>query len=235
MIEANVDMSGRVLAVADVATLARLLYAKAPRGISFKQRLRPYICPFHVLLDYVPRGATLLDVGCGAGLFIALLASLGRIRSAIGFDTDGPAIRTAQDIAARLPNASQIRFEQRTAHQAWPDGQFNVVSVIDVMHHIPPNRQPALIVSAASHVADGGVLIYKDMAKRPLWRAWANRVHDLVAVQEWIHYVELRKIIEWAEAEGLSLECRGTVDMLWYRHEWCVFRRTATKPVSKPL
>jgi ribosomal protein L11 methylase PrmA len=98
------------VSVTQVAALARKLYAKP--GIKYKRTYRPYICPFHLLVDCIPR-ASVLDVGCGAGLFVLLMARLGRIRSAVGFDADDVAIRAAQNIAAKLLDQTLIRFEKQ--------------------------------------------------------------------------------------------------------------------------
>jgi len=222
-IEAHSRANG--LAARDVAKLAQAIFADARGRIKYKQGLRPYICPFHVLIDYISPNATLLDVGCGAGLFISVLARLGRLQSAVGFDADRAAISAAQNISRALPNSSRIRFEHRDAHEMWPDGLFDVVCLIDVMHHVSPDKQAELITNATEHLAEGGILLYKDMACRPLWRAWANRLHDLLSVGEWIYYAKLDDVIAWARAEGLHLDDRGSMNMLWYRHEWCVFRR----------
>lgn len=227
---ATPSATGTGLTVADTAKLARAIYADIRGGMKHRQALRPYICPFHVLVDYVPVHAGILDVGCGGGLFIALLARLGRIDSAVGFDADRIAINAAQRIATTLPGGAGIRFEHRDAHEAWPTGSFDVVSLIDVMHHVQPDKQGALIATAAAHVKQGGMLLYKDMGRRPLWRAWANRLHDLLMVKEWIHYARLEDVVHWARAAGLALERQGSMDMLWYRHEWAVFRRPGVAP-----
>src|SRR5215467_1338795 len=97
----HVELGGIGLTVAQVAMLAREIYRDADRAIKYKQGYRPYVCPFHLLLDQIPQGASVLDVGCGAGLFILLLARLGRIRSAVGFDVDSVSIRAAHGAASR--------------------------------------------------------------------------------------------------------------------------------------
>jgi hypothetical protein len=84
-----------------------------------------------------------------------------------------------------------------------------------------------IIAVAAEHLNDGGLLLYKDVASRPLWRACANRLHDLVSAQEWIHYVESDDLVNWAIDAGLHLDHREAATMLWYRHECCLFHRTA--------
>lgn len=214
-----------VLSVSDVVALVGDLYADARGAIKYKQKLRPHICPFHIIALRVPTGASVLDVGCGAGLFILLLRRLGRVRSATGFDASEAAIQTAQKIAARLPNPGRMQFEHRDANDAWPVGRFDVVCLIDVLHHVQPERQAGLFATAVEHVADGGILLYKDMASRPRWRALANRLHDLISAGDWIHYVQLDDVINWAQKAGLRLEENGKINMLWYRHEWCIFRR----------
>jgi 2-polyprenyl-3-methyl-5-hydroxy-6-metoxy-1,4-benzoquinol methylase len=222
-------LTRKMLSAAETAALARALYADVPGTIRYKQGLRPYICPFHILVDVIPPNCTILDVGCGAGLFIALLAYLGRVRSAVGFDTDRVAILAAESIASRLSNSSQICFEHRNAHAPWPEGRFDVVCLIDILHHVRPGKQVGLISTAAEHVAEGGMLLYKDMVRRPFWRAWANRVHDLLSVREWIYYPKINDVIAWAEAEDLHLEKRGSINMLWYGHEWLIFRRKSVE------
>jgi 2-polyprenyl-3-methyl-5-hydroxy-6-metoxy-1,4-benzoquinol methylase len=223
------------LTVTDVVGLARTIYADAHGSIKYKQMLRPYICPFHILIDFVPSEANILDVGCGAGLFIAVLAYLDRIQFAVGFDADQSAIRVAQSIATKLPKPERIHFEYRNVGEIWPAHRFDVVCLIDVMHHIRPERHTELLMTAADHVAEGGILIYKDMARRPHWRAWANRLHDLLSVGEWIYYARLEEVISWGRRKGLHLDRTGTIDMLWYRHEWCVLRRSEiTYHLTKP-
>jgi hypothetical protein len=64
------------------------------------------------------------------------------------------------------------------------------------------------------HVKQGGMLLYKDMGRRPLWRAWANRLHDLLMVKEWIHYARLEDVVHWARAAGLALERQGSMDVV---------------------
>lgn len=213
------------LAVSDIVTIAKKTFNAAPEIAKYKQTLRPYICPFHVLVDLVPQGSTVLDVGCGGGLFLLLLAYLGRIRSGFGFDNNQTAIEVARTTSFRLSTGGQLQFEHRDLAETWPGKRFDVVCVIDVMHHVRPDRQRQLIASASGRVAEGGFLLYKDMVRRPRWRAWANRIHDLVLAREWIHYVDLEQVVAWAKAEGLEIECRGSLNMLWYGHEWCKFVR----------
>jgi len=192
-------------------------------------KYRPYICPLAELLDYVPEGATVFDAGCGCGLLLLALASAGRRISGVGIDTDGGAIRAAR-LAARTPeiagSGSTLSFETAGGTEAWPEARFDVVSLIDVLHHVPPAGQRGFLAAAAARVRPGGILIYKDMCRRPLWRAGANRLHDLLLARQWIHCRQISEALEWSISMGLKPQCRRDFARLWYGHELCVFRKT---------
>ena len=96
-----------------------------------------------------------------------------------------------------------------------------------MLHHVPVVAQQSAIVQAVANVPPGGTFLYKDIAPRPLWRAWMNRLHDLVMVREWIHYVHAETVVEWATAGGLTLRQREWIPQLWYGHDLLVFDRPA--------
>lgn len=185
------------------------------------------LCPFEELIKVVPGQARVLDVGCGGGLFLALLAATGRISEGVGFDASGTAIEVARLLGPNLPDGHGLRFEHRGVDEPWPDDMFDVVSIVDLMHHVPPAQQESLILKAARHVAPGGMLLYKDVSVGPVWRAWASRLHDLVMARQWIHIVPFASIVRWAEAAGLATERHARIDVLWYGHELGIFRRPA--------
>lgn len=188
------------------------------------QRYRPYICPFGRLLDETPRNARVLDVGCGGGLFLGLLASEGALRQGVGFDVSGKAIALAQGMATS--SGAPISFERIDAGDDWPDGPFDVVSLIDVMHHVPTKARRSVVEQAARRLRPEGLFLYKDMCDTPRWRASANRLHDLVLARQWITYCPVEDVVRWATASGLMLEDAETINMLWYGHELRVFRKS---------
>jgi 2-polyprenyl-3-methyl-5-hydroxy-6-metoxy-1,4-benzoquinol methylase len=206
------------------------LYGRAFAALPVLKRTilkyRPFICPLEELPACVPKGSSVLDIGCGCGLFLLALAFAGKRISGVGIDRDRDAIRAAR-LAARVPGiraGSRLSFEIAPGIEAWPAGQFDVVSLIDVLHHVPASGQRQFVIAAASRVRPGGILIYKDMCRRPVWRSWANRLHDLVLARQWIRYRELAEVREWAAFAGLVPESRRDFVRLWYGHELYVFR-----------
>lgn len=214
---------------ASLSAIATRLYTRGPLLLRTLNRYRPFICPFELLLERVPRGAFVLDVGCGGGLLLALLSATGRLGRGLGFDSSHAAIATAQQL-----DLSNCRFERLDAAAPWPGepALFDVVCIIDVIHHVPPQHQRAVIQTAATRIAPGGILLYKDMCKRPLWRAAANRMHDLVLARQWINYAPIADVESWATESGLRLEHAATINRWWYGHELRVFRKPSARSAA---
>ena len=211
-----------------VSEAARRLYRGAPPVARGLQSLRPYICPFDDLLASVPADAHVLDVGCGAGLFLGLIADHHPAATGIGFDSSASAIAAARKMSLDNNFESRIAFEHRAVGDAWPEGPFDVVSIVDVLHHIPPAHQRDVIEQGFAHVRPGGVLIYKDMATRPLFSALWNRAHDLLLARQWIHYRSIDDVKRWVTAQGAQIVKTGTRSLGPYAHELLVAKRPET-------
>ncbi|MEA1938854.1 MAG: class I SAM-dependent methyltransferase [Pseudomonadota bacterium] len=186
---------------------------------------RPWICPFEELINRIPPQARLLDAGCGSGLFLGMLAHTGRIEAGLGFDQNGRAVERAQAMAKTNGLSDRLSFQAVDAADPWPDFKANVVTLIDVMHHIPRAVRPTVFKQAADRLPIGGRLIYKDMASAsPVW-ASANRFHDLVMARQWIWYVNPKDVQAWATETHLTLIANGRKRLLAYDHEWLVFEK----------
>ena len=212
----------------ELSGLASSLFQGGSNKFRLMQKYRPYICPYDVLIQHVPQGSTILDIGCGGGLFLGLLTGTNRIKHGHGFDSNPIAIKTANAMSKQAKSSghtADLLFETRSAAADWPDATYDVVSLIDVMHHVPPKAQKSVIINAIQRVKPGGKFLYKDMCRRPLWRALANRAHDLVLAKEWINYAALPDVINWATSGSLQVTYKSTINQLWYGHELVVFDR----------
>ncbi len=211
-----------------LAQLSRRLYAGQHWRWRVVQPLRPYICPFGEVIDLVPDRSRVLDVGCGSGLFLLFLASFGKLEKGFGFDMSREAIATAQLAAEKLERPAPLQFSVRSVEEGIPHGDWSVVSVIDVIHHIPPVHQANFIRDLCAATPPGGRLIIKDMVARPRWRALANRMHDLLMAKQWVHHTGPESVEQWVMADpDFTCVHRSRTDMLWYGHWSLVFERKA--------
>lgn len=207
----------------EISAIARRI-CHAQRGAGrLLQIYRPYICPFERLLELVPPGARVLDVGCGGGLFLGLAAATGRLGAGLGFDSNRAAIGIAQRLDTGHDDA--LSFVHLDVTEPWPDGPFDMVSMIDVMHHVPEDARAAIFELAAGRLEPGGLFLYKDINSRDRVRAFANRMHDLALAQQWVHYLPTEKARTLADAAGLEEILYEKIDRLWYGHDLHVFRR----------
>ena len=108
---------------------------------------RGWGAPLHAaVLDAtgVRRGTTVLDLGCGAGLFARAAADRGA--RVTGIDVDPLAVRLA---AAEVPEGG---FAVGAAEQP-PPGRFDVVAAVQLLMHVP---DPVAVLAAAGRA--GGVV-----------------------------------------------------------------------------
>jgi 2-polyprenyl-3-methyl-5-hydroxy-6-metoxy-1,4-benzoquinol methylase len=216
------------MGVDELALLAQQLYVGGPYLMRKMMHYRIRICPFECLVPHVAPKASVLDVGCGAGLFLALLAGAVPGVAGVGFDSSLPAIDAAVRMAEQvklLGLGADLRFVRLDIAEPWPAGLFDVVSLVDLLHHVPPAHQKSVVERATKKVKPGGVLLYKDMANQPAFHASMNRLHDLLVARQWIHYLPIRCVDDWTAQFGLVLAHAEAISRLWYRHELRIYRK----------
>src|SRR5262249_18563134 len=115
--------------------------------------VRPLIARFDRVIRYVPKDARILDIGCGSGLLLALVQSYSSTQSAVGVDVNAAAIAAAEQMAA--DNAFPFHFRLGAEPSDWPAETFDVVLMVDVLHHIPAALRRPIVTAALSRVRPG--------------------------------------------------------------------------------
>lgn len=217
-----------ILSDQEIAKVVWNLYSHSPRLIRTLAALRTFTCPMQALLAEVPTQSTIFDIGCGSGLFLSLLIANHQIIKAVGCDPNALALNNAKTVMNQLVATGEkvtVELFEAEDPQHWPNNSFSVVSLIDVMHHISPQKQRTIFEAAAQRVEPGGRLIYKDIGERPLWQGLANRLHDLILARQWINYVSIETIKIWGASCQLELEKEAYYPRYVYANELLVFKK----------
>src|SRR5215471_3304668 len=175
----------------------------------------------------VARGGRALDVGCGPGYFVRMLAeAVGPAGSVVGVDAAPEMTEYASRRARRLPNCT---FQPATAEALpFPDASFDVVVSSLVIHHLPDEGRLTAVREMRRVLRPGGSLLLAEfsMPERGFWRAVASltghargmamrvpRLEPLISsagfealrpgqAPPWLHYVAATRPSAPADSDG---------------------------------
>jgi len=181
-------------------------------------RLRHDPIYYHLIVSGdLPREGHLLDLGCGHGILLALIASAKSIREQGDWPADAPPPPAGLTLTgvesnarrgeiARLALGDDAQIEVTNLAHYDPPGCRAVV-LLDVLHHMRPDEQVALLQRCASALEPGGVLFLREqnaaaglrfLLKRAGLRLWA------IARGEQKSRMHFRDLGEWL---GVLREC----------------------------
>jgi SAM-dependent methyltransferase len=174
--------------------------------------------------DVLRSGGTLLDVGCGQGLTLALLAEARRAADAgrwppgspspprfdrmAGIETRRRSAATAR--AALDGDAEIIEGDARTFSME----RASAVLLFDVLHLMRPEEQEALLAETAAHLEPGGVVLVRETDASAGWRFTAVRLGNrmkAIAFRTRHQSFHARTAAEWRDCfsrRGFKTEVR---------------------------
>jgi len=129
------------------------------------------------------RGTAMLDVGCGHGALVALLAEGHPDRHVVGIDPDVRKIGWAQASVGRNPRVDlrACTIETLAVEQS---GAFDTVFVADVLYLLAPSAWTEFLAAARRLLRPGGLLVLKEAEDDGSWRArkalWQERLMVLL-------------------------------------------------------
>jgi SAM-dependent methyltransferase len=159
-----------------------------------------------VLLDALPAGAEVLDLGCGAGL--PTTRELARRFRVTGVDI------SARQIELARRNVPQARFIQADITQLdFAPARFDAIVAFYSIIHIPREEQPPLLQDIASWLRPGGLLVMAmgthsirvdyddDFLGVPMyWSTFDSQTNQRLVEEAGLHIVSARE--ETAEEFG---------------------------------
>jgi len=189
---------------------------KLPLSARLYLKLRPLIIPFELIEDHVPQKGTIVDVGCGFGIFANYLALKSKKRKVIGIDLVEKRISLANKTYGNISNLSFFCGDITDTKIPSAD----VITAVDVFHHIPTlELQTKLLKSCFSVLSENGKLIIKDLDTKPLWKHWWNWIHDyLMTGGEQVFYQDQNMFKNLLEKTGFHLEKKMNIKNYPYAH-----------------
>ncbi|HEV3498189.1 MAG TPA: class I SAM-dependent methyltransferase, partial [Actinomycetes bacterium] len=156
------------------------LYRDAPLSVRAHVRVRWATCPFRAVAAELPESGSVLEVGCGHGLLSLHLALASADRKVTGIDVDRDKLDAATAAADRAGLAATFEAVEGAA---LPEGPWDGIAIVDVLYLLSAGDQRSLLRACAERLAPGGVLVVKEMAPVPRWKARWNVVQETASVR----------------------------------------------------
>jgi Methylase involved in ubiquinone/menaquinone biosynthesis len=151
-------------------------FRTAPWTTRWFLRLRWWLTPYRKMTAHLPSDGSVLDLGCGHGLFAFAAAEGAPRRTVIGIDHDAPRIALAREAAHDLPGLTFATGDILSP----PDGQHAAVALIDLMHYFTPEDQERLLHNAFDRLQPGGRLILREVDPQHGPASLVNRVYEKI-------------------------------------------------------
>ncbi|TKV56127.1 class I SAM-dependent methyltransferase [Nakamurella flava] len=177
-------------------TRARLAAARRLRGVSID------LDALAATVASLTPGPRILEIGCGKGsLALALLRALPPGFEYLGVDpgeSPGRRFATARRLGD-LPDGA-VTFRRLRSAELLPAeaGRFDLVLLVDVLHHAPDDERRPVLRDAARLVAPGGLVVVVDWARG---RSWADPWCLLTC--RWIPRDEHARFLDRAEFDDM--------------------------------
>ena len=153
-------------------------------------------------------GKRVVDVGCGGGILAEAMAAKGA--DVLGIDLAGKSLKVAQLHALESGVKVQYREVSAEALAAEQAGQFDVVTCMEMLEHVP---DPASVVRAcASLVKPGGWVFFSTLNRNPKSFLFAIVGAEYVlkllprGTHEYARFIKPSELSQWAREAGLNVQ-----------------------------
>jgi 2-polyprenyl-3-methyl-5-hydroxy-6-metoxy-1,4-benzoquinol methylase len=153
---------------------ARRLYRGEPPGTRLFVLARHMLAPLAAIAARVPPAGSLLDVGCGHGLFSLALASADPSRRIVGVDPSPAKISAAQRAGRPFGN---LQFREGVVESVQGE-DFAVVTVLDVLYLLPDAQKKSLLAACRRLLTPQGTLLLKTNDTHPAWKYRVARMQE---------------------------------------------------------
>ena len=174
---------------------------------------------------HLPPSGSVLDIGCGFGLFSLYYAQVSPRLALRGLDINPGRIAMARRAAERL-GLSNVTYEVGDAVAYRADAEYAGAYMLDIVHHIPEDAVRPLVEQLFKALAIGGRLIIKDVDTRPAYKRWFTHVLDrLMDPKTPVRYWSAEELEALLLEVGFRVQRQRMPDYLPYPHVLYVCER----------
>jgi cyclopropane fatty-acyl-phospholipid synthase-like methyltransferase len=168
--------------------------------------------------QYLPAEGSVLDIGCGFGLFSLYYAATEPRRFVHGLDVNGRRVALARRAAMRL-GLDNVAYEEGDARDFKGDAEVTAAYMLDIVHHVPPASVPTLLRALRRALPAGGRLLVKDVDTRPAPKRWFTWLLDRAMTPSTpVHYWSAAALSRALDEAGFAVHRHLMVDWLPYPH-----------------
>ena len=177
------------------------LYGGAPAATRLFMRIRLLLSDMERVERETPRTGTILELGCGHGLFSNLLALRSPGRRVIGIDLSPEKIRHAR---ASIGGRSNIEFISGDMLELQLPA-CDAITIVDVTYLLPLGEQQRLLQECRRLLRPGGVLVWKAQERRPRWKFAFTWLQEMLATSAGLTQGKRRGLHFPSRAEALAM------------------------------
>lgn len=156
------------------------LYQRQNFLTRFHAKLRYFRGRIWELEEYLPKEGHFLDLGCGHGVLANLLSLLSSKRNVLGIDISSTKISIAHSTIVERKN---INFLVGDISDFKSKGQFDAITLIDVLYLIPPERQQELLLYVRNCLKPGGTLLISEVCRARSIRFYRVLLQESLSVK----------------------------------------------------
>lgn len=209
------------------AELIQFLKNSEGRNLKGLNRLktvyRPYICPFDQLLELIPLQSRVFDLGCGSGSLLSLIHHFRKPEKLGGIEISEVLVNNARQLLASADIPVSI-YKYDGVNIPAEIADYNVVTMIDVFHHIPKDIQPDFFKQLYDKMPAKSILVFKDIdAASPF--VYTNKLHDMLLAGEIGNEWSAGKLAAKLKESGFECSPTQYKHMLVYPHYTILARK----------
>lgn len=165
--------------------------------------LRLTILPIEKIDNVVPKSGKVIDYGSGFGTMSCYLALSSRARDVIGIEYDVYRLKKAKRMAKNVPNLKFVLSDISKIEIARAD----VYLLIDVLHHMPYEKQLSLLQSIINKIKKGNLIVIKEIGKKPLLKYFWNYLHDkIMTLNDRLYFRGQKWLEDYLSKKGFKIK-----------------------------